>query len=240
MNELSSVVSLSLRPVARGKLAESVANQLLAELRNKQLRVGARIPSERELRRAFGVGRSTIREAVNGLAMLGVLEIRHGQGAFVADPLAGSSPPSAIANALARGVTRDLFEARYLVEPHVARLAAQRRTRSDLLEISQTLADHGAAIEAGRDAVEASVRFHVKIGEAAHSEVLASFVGSFADVMTERGPTLEAQQGYREWEIEQHRLVFEPIRDRDPELAEERMRAHLDEVIGRHEQLGLQ
>src|SRR3712207_8016336 len=49
-----------------------------------------RIPSERELMSAFGVGRSTVREAINGLAMLGVLEIRHGQGAFVADPAAGA------------------------------------------------------------------------------------------------------------------------------------------------------
>src|ERR1700758_2102865 len=117
MEDASGPAFLSLRPVARGKLAESVANQLMNELRGKGLPVGARIPSERELMRAFGVGRSTIREAVNGLAMLGVLEIRHGQGAFVANPLAGSSPPSAIASALARGVTRDLFAARPLGEP---------------------------------------------------------------------------------------------------------------------------
>src|SRR5579859_4186120 len=239
MSETSNAISLSLRPVSRGKLAESVASQLLAELRGKRLRIGARIPSERELMRAFGVGRSTIREAVNGLAMLGVLEIRHGQGAFVADPLAGVSPPNAIAGALAQGITRDLFEARHLVEAYVARLAAERRTEADLLEIGQALADHRAAIQAGTPAVEASVRFHVKIGEAAHSEVLASFVNSFVEIMTERGPILEEQNGYREWEIEQHSLVFEPIRDGDPDLAQERMRTHLEMVIGHHEHLGL-
>jgi DNA-binding GntR family transcriptional regulator len=50
---------------------------------------------------------------------------------------------------------------------------------------------------------------------------------------------LEEQDGYRDWEIQQHGVVFEPIRDRNPELAEERMRAHLHGVVGRYERLGL-
>lgn len=230
---------MSFSPITRHKLAEMVAKQLLSEVRDKGLKHGDRIPSERELMGAFRVGRSTIREAINGLAMLGVVEIRHGQGAFVADPNAGAALPNAIGAALARGVTRDLFEARGVVEVHVARLAAERRTESDLREISQALADHESAIEAGTPAVEPSVRFHVKVGEAAHSEVLASFVSSFVEIMTERGPILEAEPGYREWEIDQHRSVFEPIRDANPEVAAQRMRAHLDAVIPRHEQLGL-
>ena len=88
--------------VTRSKLAETVAQQLLAELRDKRPAPGSKIPSERELMAALGVGRSTIREAINGLAMLGVLEIRHGQGAFVLDP----DPSLAIGAALA-GILAD-------------------------------------------------------------------------------------------------------------------------------------
>lgn len=230
---------IDLTPISRSKLAESVAQQLLGQIRDHDLAPGTRMPSERELMSALGVGRSTIREAMNGLAMLGVLEIRHGQGAFVRNPEGGVAVPHAIAAALSRGLTRDLFEARRLVEVHVASLAAERRTDADLAEIAECLADHARAIETGQPAVEPSVRFHVRIGEAAHNEVLSSFVSSFAEMLTERGHVLETIDGYRDWEIEQHRSVFEPIRDVDPELAAERMAAHLDEVVPYHERLGL-
>jgi DNA-binding FadR family transcriptional regulator len=230
---------LSLTPVPRSKLAATVAEQVLGEIRSKRLEPGTRMPSERELMVALGVGRSTIREAINGLAMLGVLEIKHGQGAFVLDPDAGTAASSAIATALARGVTADLFEARRLVEPEAARLAAERRTDADLRDIAAALEDHERALRTGESAVEPSVRFHVTIGAAAHNEVLAGFVQSFQPPLTERGPILESFTGFREWEIEQHRSVFEPIRDADPELAVERMRAHLDAVVTHHERLGL-
>jgi GntR family transcriptional repressor for pyruvate dehydrogenase complex len=223
----------------RSKLAGQVAEALLAEVRDKRLVAGTRMPSERELMAALGVGRSTIREAINGLAMLGVLEIRHGQGAFVLDPDAGIAAPSAIAVALARGVTKDLFEARRLVEPEAARLAAARRTDSDLREISGALDDHAKALVTGDPAVEPSVRFHVSIGAATHNEVLAGFVQSFQGPLTERGSALEAYDGFREWEIDQHRSVYEPILASDSDLAFERMCAHLDAVVEHHERLGL-
>ena len=228
---------LTLTPAPRTKLAATVAQQILDEIRGKRLERGTRVPSERQLMEALGVGRSTIREAINGLAMLGVLEIRHGQGAFVADPDAGA--PSAIAAALARGVTRDLFEARRLVEPEATRLAAERRTDADLREIAKALADHEQALREGKLAVEPSVRFHVAIAEAAHNEVLFGFVQSFQEPLSARGPILEQFEGFREWEIEQHRSVFAPVRDGDPDAAAAAMRDHLDAVVEYHERLGL-
>ena len=79
MQEPISKVSLS--PAPRRKLTETVAEQLLTAIR--KLPPGTKVPSERELTKELGVGRSTVREALNGLAMLGVVEIRHGQGVFV-------------------------------------------------------------------------------------------------------------------------------------------------------------
>jgi GntR family transcriptional regulator, transcriptional repressor for pyruvate dehydrogenase complex len=236
---MSSTPALTLSRAPRSKLAETVAQQLLSEVRGKELAPGTRMPSERELMAAMGVGRSTIREAINGLAMLGVLEIRHGQGAFVANPDAGAAPHGAIAAALARGATRDLFEARRLVEIETARLAGERRTDSDLRDLAQALADHEDAIRKGTPGVEPSVRFHLCVAEAAHNEVLAGFVHSFSEPLSERGPILEAVPGFREWEIEQHRSVFTPISEGDPVAAADAMRAHLDAVVPHHERIGL-
>jgi len=225
--------------VPRSTVAQSVAEQLLNEVREKRLAPGTKLPSERRLMEALGVGRSSIREAVNGLATLGVIEVRHGQGAFVVDPEAGLTPPRTIAAGLAGGVTKELFEARRLVEIETARLAASRRTDSDLEEILRALEDHERAIEDGSPAVEPSVRFHVEVAEAAHNEVLVGFVRSFAALLGERGPILEEIPGYREWEIEQHRSVYLPIGEGDPDLAAQRMQDHLDAVVPFHERLGL-
>lgn len=231
--------SLSLSLIPRSSLAEIVAQQLLTEIREKRLEPGTKLPSERNLMAALGVGRSSIREAINGLAMLGAVEVRHGQGAFVTDAAAGIAPSRSIAIALARGVTHELFEARLLVEMETARCAAIRRTDADLAEIAKALADHQRAVAEGVSAVEPSVRFHVEVAEAAHNEVLAGFVSSFAELLAERGPILEQVDGYREWEIGQHRSVYEPIEAQDPELAAERMRSHLEAVVGHHEQIGM-
>ena len=78
---LESDSKLALSPAPRRKLSETVADQLLVAVR--ELPPGTKVPSERELTKELGVGRSTVREALNGLAMLGVVEIRHGQGVFV-------------------------------------------------------------------------------------------------------------------------------------------------------------
>src|SRR5690348_5907311 len=123
--------ALALEPPRRRKLTEAVAQQLLEQIREQKLRPGTRMPSERELMRALNVGRSTVREALNGLALLGVIEIRHGQGAFVA-AVPGEGVSEELGAALAKGVTRDLLEARKAIEVEVARLAAVRRTDQDL------------------------------------------------------------------------------------------------------------
>jgi GntR family transcriptional repressor for pyruvate dehydrogenase complex len=228
---------LALTPVSRHKLAAAVAEQLLDEIGDKRLPPGTRIPSERELMSALGVGRSTVREAIQGLGMLGVLEIRHGQGAFVADP-SRAGGQGRIAAGLARGVTRNLFEARRVVEVEAARLAAGRRTDEELEAIAAVLADHAAAIESGASGIESAVAFHLRVAEASHNDVLVGFVATLSDVLQERGETLERIAGYREWELEQHRAVFDAVRAGDPSAAGLAMRRHLDEVVVYHEQIG--
>jgi GntR family transcriptional repressor for pyruvate dehydrogenase complex len=136
-------------------------------------------------------------------------------------------------------VTSDLFEARRLVEPYAASLAAERRTEADLHEIAQALVDHEELIRRGELAVEPSVRFHVQIAEATHNEVIAGFVHTFQEPLAQRGPVLEEMDGFRDWEIAQHRSVLEPIEAGDAKLAHARMLAHLDAVRPYHEHLGL-
>lgn len=228
---------LALSQVPRQKLTESVAQQLLEAIRD--LEPGTRVPSERELTRELGVGRSTVREALNGLALLGVVEIRHGQGVFVVDTTPEEAETGTLDAALERGVTEAFIEARLVVEVEVARLAAQRRTEDDLRQIADALRDQEQRLAGELDELlPVAANFNVLLAEAARNEVLVAIVQSFVGLMMERGPKLYALEGFREWDLGEHRKLYEAVRDQDAALAAERMRAHIVELAARYNAVG--
>jgi DNA-binding FadR family transcriptional regulator len=236
MQEPNSKLTLS--PAPRRKLTETVAEQLLAAIRN--LPPGAKVPSERELTKDLGVGRSTVREALNGLAMLGMVEIRHGQGVFVTNDAAQvNNEPSAITAALERGVTNEFVEARLIVEVEVARLAARRRTDEDLASLEAALKVQEARLTGKiEDLVDVAASFNVLLAEAAHNEVLAAMIQSFVSLMVERGPRVYSLDGFGEWDLQEHRGLFEAVRDRDPDRAARLMREHIEELARRYRAVG--
>jgi GntR family transcriptional regulator, transcriptional repressor for pyruvate dehydrogenase complex len=225
---------LLIHQAPRRKLAETVAQQILDAIRD--LVPGTRLPPERELTKQLGVGRSTVREALNGLAMIGVVEIRHGQGVFVTEPsgiTAGledhrSLPPKAI--------TEELLEARRIVEVELARLAAERRTDADLEKMQALLDAHRSDLEAMRGPVMEASQFHLLVIDAARNQLLADVVRPFFRLMLERGPQLyQTEDGYAQWELEQHTGIADAIRAGNGELARSRMMEHVSSMAGRYE-----
>lgn len=233
----SSTASLDLRPARKQTLVESVAEQLIEEIRRQKLPAGSRLPSEREFVRRLGVGRSTVREALNGLALLGVIAIHHGRGVFVADALKYQQAPREIGAALARSLTQELLEAREPVEAAIAHLAAERRTASDLAELEETLATHERLLVEGRSAAKYAALFHRQLADAAHNQVLASFVNSIQRQLIERGSRLEELSGYPEWELAEHQEILLTIRAGDPARAAARIRQHLAAMQEHHDRL---
>jgi GntR family transcriptional regulator, transcriptional repressor for pyruvate dehydrogenase complex len=223
----------ALKRAPRQKLAETVAQQLFEAIRD--LPPGTRVPPERELTKELGVGRSTVREALNGLALMGVVDIRHGQGVFVAErPDEDGRAPDALQQALMKGVTREFIEARLVVEVEIARLAAQRRTDGDLQQIADTIEDLKQALDAPtKKALKPATEFNLAVAEAAHNEVLASVMRPFVALMIERAPALYDQTEFRRWDIEDLTLIYEAIRDGDGEVAAQRMREHIL-AVGEH------
>jgi GntR family transcriptional regulator, transcriptional repressor for pyruvate dehydrogenase complex len=226
---------LLIKQAPRKKLAETVAQQILDAIRD--LAPGTRLPPERELTKQLGVGRSTVREALNGLAMIGVVEIRHGQGVFVTEPsriTAGlddrrSLPPKAI--------TDELLEARRIVEVELARLAAERRTDEDLEKMQSLLDAHRADLEAMRGPVMEASQFHLLVVDAARNQLLAEIVRPFFRLMLERGPQLyQTEDGYAQWELEQHSGIADAIRSGDGALARTRMMEHVTSMADRYDE----
>jgi len=233
----SSVPKLALSQVPRQKLTERVAHQLLTAI--KDLPPGTRVPSERKLTEELGVGRSTVREALNGLALLGVVEIRHGQGVFVADQTAAEAEPGSLEAALERGVTQEFIETRLLVEVEVARLAAERRDSDDLRRLSDALAEQERRLsKTDAGLIDVAANFNVLLAEAAHNEILLAIVQSFVGLMMERAPKLYGLKGFPEWDLSEHRGLFEAVRDQNGPLAAERMRRHILELAERYHAVG--
>ena len=229
--------SFSVARAVRPKLTEVVAQRLLEVIRG--LPEGARVPSERELTSNLRVGRSTLREALHGLELLGEIEIRHGQGVFVSRPSSDERGLAALTAAINQGVTHDLLEARKVIEVEVARLAGQRRTDAEISELEATLKTHQSMIDRGQSPAAAGMRFHLTVGYAAHNEILAAVMRTLRKPMFERGPSLyEDLEGFSEWELRQHTGIYLAIRDQNAALAARRMAAHVAAMAGHYRKVG--
>jgi GntR family transcriptional repressor for pyruvate dehydrogenase complex len=190
------------------------------------LAVGDQLPSEAELKSQFGVGRSTIREALNGLVLIGAIEVRHGQGAFVLHTSAAGRLDAAVR----AGVTRELLEAREAVELAIARLAAQRATQTDIKQLHALLDRAEARIEAEGAAVDEAARFHLLLAEASQNEIFVRFIEQILYLLQERGEDMRSAEGYGQWELGAHRDLLAAVASGNGERAQLAMTHHLRDM----------
>jgi GntR family transcriptional regulator, transcriptional repressor for pyruvate dehydrogenase complex len=147
--------------------------------------------------------------------------------------------PGSLGAALERGITREFIEARLAVEVEVARLAARRRSDEDLEQLQEALAEQERRLVGQVDAlIDHAANFNVVLAEAAHNEVFVALVQSFVGMMVERGDRLYAIEGFPEWDLGEHRGLYEAVRDQDEELAGERMRTHINALAQYYVQTG--
>jgi len=172
--------------IRKRSLAEELAERLRQRITDEQFEVGEKLPAEPELMRIFGVGRSTVREAVKILVNMGFLKVQQGAGTFVESRAAADDP---MAQRLRRADIRDLDEVRRILEVAIVERAAGRRTEQDIEKIERFLAERGATAAAGRleACIEADIRFHVALAEATHNEILYELY---------RSATIHLQKGF--------------------------------------------
>src|ERR1700733_11460808 len=128
------------QPIERSSIAEQVAKKLLDLIRTRNLKPGDMLPTERELAAMMQVSRPSVREAIRGLQILGVLKVRQGYGIYVS-PLGASDllAPLQFLLTLNAANIDALYEIRQLVDPGIARLAAERISAPDLQRLKQQI-----------------------------------------------------------------------------------------------------
>ena len=219
-------------PPIRRTSAVSQASGLIREMiLSGRLRPGDRLPPERELSEALRISRPTVRESIRSLVAMNILESRHGSGTFVASlDTRTLLEPLTFVLALASRTLEDLFEARLLLEPRLAALAAERADRRDVDALRACAADAAARQDdpdafAGLDA-----RLHRLLALACHNDVLVTLLDSVA-ALSVRGRGLTARlAGWARQAVEDHAELVEAVAARDPDRAGAAMTAHLRHV----------
>ena len=163
----------ALKPVARRSLSDGIVEQITGLIARSVLKPGDRIPSEKELCRQFGVGRTSVREGLRSLGVMGILESHAGEGTFVS-----RNPDRYLARAfqwsllLDRKVVEDLVETRLMLESHTAYLAAHKARKEDLRDIEQALRGMERSLADPERFLERDLQFHLGIAQATQNSIL--------------------------------------------------------------------
>lgn len=215
--------------------ALQVSRQLLDYLLTSgDISVGDRLPSERELAQTFGVGRSAVREALKSLSLLGLLEIRQGDGTYLRK---GSS--TVLPQVIQWGMLLDephvdsLLDARRVIEIGLAELAAIRRTEEDLTLLEERLEQLRKSIGDTTSWVASDVNFHLQVAVAAHSETLSDVLHRLRSLLDMSIWHNQAQDEDNSVKFAEHDRIFLAIRDQDPMRSSLAMREHMDRVAAR-------
>ena len=177
----------------RSRVAEQIFKELKDEIVLGTIPQGTKLPSERELAQRYGVSGPTVREAIRGLTLLGLADVRHGSGAYVTadtDSLVATSISTVIQ--LGKLGVADVLGVLGALNEHAASLAAVAATREDHVRIRATLDALDLATTA-ETAAEAVRSFHSAIATAAHNPLLTALCGFLSDVQIELGHELVGQ-----------------------------------------------
>ena len=208
-------------------LAPQVEEELLKYIVENPVAVGEKIPNEYELARLFGVGRSTVREAVKGLVTAGVLEVRRGSGTYVISTRRQEEDPLGLSRAKDQyKQTLDLLEVRLMLEPEIAAKAAALATAEDKRMIRELCDAVEALCLKGENHLEKDVAFHEYIAKTSGNHVVETLIPLIAKAVVAFGE-LTDRALIRET-IETHRAISDAITNNDPNGARYAMIMHLN------------
>jgi GntR family transcriptional repressor for pyruvate dehydrogenase complex len=211
-------------------LVSKVCTRLAAMMRSPAFTATDKLPPERILAQKLGVSRTVMREATKRLESQGLLEIRHGSGIRIVNelhrPVCGSL---SLAMPAPQERLRQLNEARLLVEPEIARQAAERRSNAHLRALAKSQSDLFNALNNALntlDAVEADIAFHRALADAAGNEVFKLMLESMAELGRVSRRSTIGTVG-KEKAYSQHARILLAVEAGDGDVAAKEMRAHL-------------
>lgn len=218
---------LTFRPVQTNSLSEAVAEQIGNLIASGNLKPGDRLPTETELLKQFGVGRSTVREALKSLAMAGLIETRRRGGTFVTENYTGFlNDRLNWATVFSDREFQDIMEVRIALESQAAALAAKRITPAGKLELANIVDSLETSLDDPERAASYDLKFHVAVAKASENPILVNLIHSIRNLIQEY-----IRVGYTNQpdltDYSEHRQIYHAIDAGDPERASRVMTWHL-------------
>ena len=215
--------------IRRERLADQIADKIIQMIRNGDLKPGDKLPPEPELMKKFGVGRSSIREAIGALSLIGLITVRPGQGTHVTVPSEKNQiKPIGLMLGIGRDKLRELVEVRVELEKIIARMAAERATEEEIEEIKHHHKKLKVAPKSRLKKIQADMAFHTAIAKASHNSVLVRFLSELRLPMRH----WMEQKAKFDWGYdkvyEQHDVILSAIQAHDGKKAQATMQAHLE------------
>ncbi len=223
----------SLRPIKK----ESVGSQVFRQLRDQVVRrvwsPGSKLPSENELSKTMGVSRVSVREALQRLASLGLLETRHGEGTFVRE-FSGEIFFNSLLPLLVLDETSifDVLEYRRIIESGIAGLAAERATAEDLERLEESYRDMVRFSDDVAAFAGADLEFHLMLAQATGNPVLIKVNDVIHHILSVSMEKIVTALGMQDG-LHFHRKIIDAVRAGDTRLAERLMEEHVVRTVER-------
>jgi len=224
-----------IRPVKKSSISDEIVEQIIGLIESGILKPGQRLPSERELCVRFDAGRSSLREALRCLSIVGVLSARVGEGTSVA--LDGAKFLGKILEwrlITEKHDIENLMEVRIGLEGVTASNAAINCTEDDIADLATLLSKMEVAKDDLKRFSALDVEFHVTIAKASGNPLLLDMISMIRGQIAKGLARVLLLPNALPLSLREHVLIVQKIRSRDPEEAREAMSSHLRSALGRY------
>ncbi len=227
---MSAPVKSDFEAIRRNKVYEQVASQI-ERLILQKLQPGDKLPSERELAEMLQVSRSSIRDAIRSLELMGLVEPRQGAGTIVRE-LSAESLVNPFANALKRrrALVSELLDFRKMLEPPLAARPATHASPDEVSEMEEILHRQEATLSHGEVAIAEDAEFHYSIALASGNSVVLKVLDILMDLLRDTRERSLQLEGRPQKSLAGHRRILAAIKRHDAEAAKDAMRRHIEDV----------
>jgi GntR family transcriptional regulator, transcriptional repressor for pyruvate dehydrogenase complex len=215
----------------RRLLSKEITNDIKNLIINKQLKPGDKLPNENELAQMMGVSRPTLREAIKTLASSNIVVVKRGCGTYVSQKPGLVDDPLGVNFMSDKNLLLSLFEARILIEPGVAYLAAERATASDMKKIKVCIDKMYEEVKGKKAYRDEDLDFHKAIAGATKNPIIQRIVPIINESIIQGYVETVNVPGSVEKAILSHEKIYSAIKDKNPSQAEIEMKRHLVETI---------
>ncbi|MDN5829250.1 MAG: FadR family transcriptional regulator [Staphylococcus equorum] len=219
--------------ISNTKIYEQIADIILESIKSGEYQVGDKLPSIQKLGQQYGVSVASVREALNALRTIGIIEMKQGYGTFIKQIEPTFFELGDKFTSLDQ--ITELLELREIVESATVEKAAIHRNEADLVSLKKALDEMGEAVTDGTSGEKADLQFHLSIAKAAKNSLLVELLNNISELMQDsmeetRKIFIYSKQKTMNKLHEEHVIIYNAIVEQNATNAVKAMESHLFEV----------